>query len=64
MSLLDCIVVEEPLWEAFGRDLAYLSDFAVFFRYPGESATGEQARDAIRRCRQFRVAARQALHLT
>ena len=64
MSLLDCVVAKEPLWEPFRRDLAYLSDFAVSFRYPGESATKEQAKDAIRRCRHFRVIARQSLHLT
>jgi HEPN domain-containing protein len=64
LSLLDCIVEQEPLWDAFRRDLAYLAEFAVSFRYPGESATGEQSRDAIRRCRQFRLAARQSLHLT
>ena len=34
-ALLDLIVSREPLWEAFRRDLAYLSDFAVAFRYPG-----------------------------
>lgn len=50
-------------WEIFRRDLGYLSDFAVAFRYPGESATEDQAKDAVRRCREFRLAARKALHL-
>ena len=63
MALLDYVMPEEPLWEAYRRDLAYLSEFAVSFRYPGESATREQARDAIRRCRRFRTAARQAFRL-
>ena len=63
MSLLDCVVATEPLWEAYRMDLAYLAEFAVLFRYPGESATREQSRDAIRRCRRFREAARQAFKL-
>ena len=64
VSLLDLVVPMEPLLEPFRRDLAYLSDFAVAFRYPGESATAAQARDAIRRCRAFRSAARRTLKLT
>jgi hypothetical protein len=46
------------LYEAHHR-----SDFAAAYRYPGESATHEQAKDAIRRCRLFRKAARLALGL-
>ena len=63
MTLLDSAVEVEPLWESFRRDLAYVSDFAVTFRYPGESATKEDARDAIQRCRRFRTAARLSLQL-
>jgi hypothetical protein len=44
-------------------DLAFLSEFAVSFRYPGESADRESALDARRRCRTFRRAARTALGL-
>ncbi len=62
-ALLDLIIPREPLWEVFRRDLAYLSDFAVAFRYPGESATPDQAKDAIRRCRMFRKHIRQAMKL-
>ena len=38
-------------------------DFAMSFRYPGESADAESALDAQRRCRGFRNAARNALEL-
>ena len=61
--LLEQILVTEPEWEAFREDLAYLSDFAVTFRYPGESADRESALDAQRRCRLFRNAARKSLGL-
>ena len=61
--LLEQVLVAEPEWETFREDLAYLSDFAVTFRYPGESADRESALDAQRRCRLFRNAARNALGL-
>jgi len=58
---LERVLPVHPLWEAYRVDLAYLSDFAVAYRYPGESATKQQARDAIQRCRRFRLAAREVL---
>jgi len=53
----------EKYLKARREDLAYLSDFAVTFRYPGESADAESAIDAQRRCRRFRNAARETLGL-
>jgi len=50
-------------WESFREDLAYLSDYAVTFRYPGESADAESAIDAQRHCQLFRNAARDVLGL-
>ena len=61
VALLDQTLDDEPTWENFREDRAYLSDFAVSFRYPGESADAESASDAQRRCRRFRHAARDAL---
>lgn len=63
LALLDLTLAAEPLWEAHREDLAYLSNFAVAFRYPGESATRAQALAARVRCRRFRQAARAALRL-
>ena len=62
-ALLNQVVEIEPAWERFREDLAYLSDFAVTYRYPGESADRATAADAGKRCRKFRVAARGALGL-
>ena len=62
-ALLDLALEVEPMWEAFREHLAYLSDFAVSFRYPGESATRKAALAARTRCRVFRKAERQALGL-
>ncbi|RKY08518.1 MAG: DNA-binding protein [Planctomycetota bacterium] len=63
VALLEQVLSIEPEWETFREDLAYLSDFSVSFRYPGESADRESAFDAHRRCRVFRDAARKALGL-
>ena len=63
VALLEQALDAEPKWEAFRQDLAYLSDFAVTFRYPGDSADRESALDAQRRCRLFRNVARKALGL-
>jgi HEPN domain-containing protein len=61
--LLDQALAVEPTWEAFRRDLAFLTDFSVSFRYPGEAADRSSATDARKSCRVFREAARQALRL-
>ena len=63
VALLEEVLEVEPQWETFREDLAYLSDFAVAFRYPGESADRESALDAQCRCRLFRNVARDALGL-
>ncbi|MCJ7692377.1 MAG: HEPN domain-containing protein [Sedimentisphaerales bacterium] len=58
VALLEQAFEVEPQWEQFREDLAYLSDFAVTFRYPGESADAESAFDSERRRHLFRDAAR------
>lgn len=63
VALLEQVLDLELEWEAFREDLAYLSDFAVSFRYPGESTDEKSALDAQRRCCRFRTAARKALGL-
>ena len=62
-SLLSQVLPSEPLWESYRADLAYLSDFAVHFRYPGESADRSTALRARSFCRSFRKVARQSLGL-
>jgi len=63
VALLDLVLEYEPAWETFRQDLAYLTDFAVSVRYPGESADRDSAVEAQQRCCAFRVAARQSLGL-
>ncbi len=62
-ALLDLALPLEPMWEACRADLAILTAYAVEFRYPGESADGALARDAVRRCTTFRQVARASLGL-
>ena len=57
------ILLFEPLWETWRAELNLLSSFAVEFRYPGESATKEDARRAGRLCRIFRERVRESLGL-
>ena len=59
--LLEQVLKIEPLWESYRLHMAYLSEFAVFFRYPGESADRAMALRARDFCRSFREAARQSL---
>ncbi len=62
-ALLNQAMAVEPLWEAYRADLIFRSEFAITFRYPGESATRATALNARTRCRHFRQAARAALGL-
>ena len=63
VHLLERVLRLEPLWEACREDLALLSGYAVSYRYPGDSATRETAKEALRRCRRFRDMARVAFRL-
>jgi HEPN domain-containing protein len=63
VALLNQIITVEPTWQQFTEDMAYLSDFAISFRYPGETADKTMAADARQRCRKFRKAARATLGL-
>jgi HEPN domain-containing protein len=61
--LLDQVLDQEPAWEEFREGLAYLTDYAVTVRSPGESADRNSALEAQTRCRAFRIVARQSLGL-
>ncbi len=63
LVLLNAVAPHEPSWQALVDDLALLSRFATRYRYPGLTATLEDATDAVAACRRFRSAARQALGL-
>lgn len=58
-ALLDLVLPTEPLWGTFRPQLSDLTSFATAFRYPGESATREMARTAVRNASQVRDHIRQ-----
>ena len=63
VNLLNLILPIEPTWSALRADLIALTAFAVEYRYPGNSATKQEAHDAVKRCRHIRRWIRQAFGL-
>jgi len=61
--LLGLVAEVEPLWVSYEEEFRLLSDYAVEFRYPGASAEPEDAKDALKVCKSFRITARFALGL-
>ncbi len=61
--LLDMTLAFEPTWDVLRSDLQTLSPYAVAYRCPGDSADGNDAREAMEKCRDFRQIVRQSLNL-
>ena len=47
-NLLDACLSRHPEWELFRDDFRKLTQYAVVFCYPGESATKEEAKQAVK----------------
>jgi HEPN domain-containing protein len=62
-DLLDLAVSIEPTWTSMTADLNTLSAFAVEYRYPGDSADLDEAKEAFQKCEDVRQIIRQALNL-
>jgi len=62
-KLLGLVVGVEPLWSALRPSLKRLTDYAVSFRYPGNEATGQEAKTAITDCKTVRKEVRLAFGL-
>lgn len=61
--LLDSCIAQHPLWDSFRPELEMLTQYAVAFRYPGETATKSEARQAVDAARKFRREFRLVLNL-
>jgi HEPN domain-containing protein len=59
--LLDLCLAAYPLWEPMRNDMQMLTQYAVQFRYPGESADKEEARQAIEAMKRSLESIRQVL---
>ena len=62
--LLDLLLPIEPLLDTFRHALVDLTTFAVAFRYPGESATREMARQVVKDAGSIREQLRQDMKLS
>ena len=63
-KLLQRLLSVEPLWTAMlTTSAAALSQYAVEFRYPGEEATAQDMKDAVKDAKAVRLEARLALGL-
>lgn len=63
IALLGLIVPTIPNWHTWQSDLRVIAPYAVEFRYPGKSATSENAQHAVRICNEVRQAVRSELKL-
>ena len=62
--LLDLLLPVEPTWDMLRSYLLALTLYAINFRYPGDSANKEEAREAMRLCRKIRLRVRRGMGLT
>lgn len=63
LRLLDQLIPIEPLWDIFRTSLRPLSAYAIVFRYPGRSASKQEARDALEYSMSIRKVVRESLGL-
>ncbi len=62
-ALLFLLAPLNPFWSTFAASCATLTDYAVRYRYPGDAASRDEAREAVKLCRPLRAFARQELGL-
>ena len=62
-SLQELCAAFFPELELYRESLSFLTQFAVVFRYPGESANREQARRAVKIMRELRLLVRRKLDI-
>jgi len=64
VELLETALEYDPLLEALRSDLRLLNPFSVQFRYPGDSATEDDARLALKTMRGLRIFFRKKMNIT
>ena len=63
LPLLDACSARHVLWATWHDDVEWLSQYAVLFRYPGESATEDDAKQAVSIMKKLCPELRHALRL-
>ena len=61
--LLKLVLPQEPLWAPLLTSAQALTDYAVDFRYPGDTATLAETRQALKDCAAIRQEVRLSLGL-
>jgi len=64
LPLLGACSKRHALWASWHDDAEWLSQYAVLFRYPGESATRDDAKKAVGIVKRLSPELRHALRLT
>jgi HEPN domain-containing protein len=54
LTLLNLCLTVEPLWASFTKVVDTMSDYAVDFRYPGQTATLTEARRSLKHTKAIR----------
>ena len=62
-KILNLLLPAYPLWSAMLQALDQLTDYAVNFRYPGQSADEKEAKEAVEYCRGVRETVRLSLEM-
>jgi hypothetical protein len=63
-KLLTNVLPIEPGWAALRPDLLVLTNYAVEYRYPGNSGSKSEAQDALKRCKNVRAVVRKGFGLS
>ena len=63
LQLLNLCLQAEPLWSAYAKVVDGMTDYAVDFRYPGQSARLSEAKAVLKHCRSIRSEVRRSLGL-
>lgn len=63
LILLNSNLTVEPAWTNLQNSSAFLTIYAVKYRYPGSSSNKTEAKEAVKHCRLIRNAVRQAFGL-
>ena len=63
LQLLNLCAQTQPLLLAYAKVVDEMTDYAVDFRYPGQSATLREAKAALKHCRSLRAEVRRSLGL-
>jgi HEPN domain-containing protein len=63
LQILNLCLPVEPLWAPYAKVVDAMTDYAVSFRYPGQSASLAEARRCLKACKAIRREARLSLGL-